>query len=421
MYRNPGGPSMTARSLRAHVGADICQPMGTWRRCGIIPWVVVMSTACTTEFPAYQGPSCVTDCDAGRSDASVQVGQATFTAWLNGLVPGPQGAGSVALTGTLRVRDGYAYFSALRAGTEVEASPEPTLVVAQASNRMRITPTRGLRARGIEALEVLWDADAEAGVVWCLPSSGASSAASVGTATLLQSSPSSDAGSGRLYGVRWPVEAQGPAEAFETSTLLFEPSAWRLTDRVAGPMAGASPGSGRAQILPDGATVLGAESGTPTSETWEGLLGGGSGVFVAQTRGPVLAGSVPGPSGWFAVRVADRPSAPEVEGAWRAAGFRVDASGRVVPSPVEWTIEAGAFQWRPLDGEGTRAGSLQSVDANAEGASGAGHRLVLGDIGELDVLNAVFSPNRRVAVVWRSVGGQPVDGAWLAVRAAPTN
>ena len=206
-----------------------------------------------------------------------------------------------------------------------------------------------------------------------------------------------------------------------TSTLLFEPSGWRLTDRVAGPMAGASPGSGRAQILPDGATVLGAESGTPTSETWEGLLGGGSGVFVAQTRGPVLAGSVPGPSGWFAVRVADRPSAPEVEGAWRAAGFRVGASGRVVPSPVEWAIEAGAFQWRPLDGEGTRVGSLQSVDANAEGASGAGHRLVLGDIGELDVLNAVFSPNRRVAVVWRSVGGQPVDGAWLAVRAAPTN
>jgi hypothetical protein len=186
-------------------------------------------------------------------------------------------------------------------------------------------------------------------------------------------------------------------------------------------MAGASPGAGRAQILPDGATVLGAESGTQTSETWEGLLGGGSGVFVAQTRGPVLMGSVPGPSGWFAVRVADRPSAQEVEGAWRTAGFRVGASGQVVPSSAVWTIEAGAFSWRPLDGEGARAGSLQSVDANAERAPGAGHRLVLGDIGESDVLNAVFSPNRRVAVVWRTIAGQPVDGAWLAVRAALAN
>jgi hypothetical protein len=395
--------------------------MGTWRRSEIIPWVVVTSTACTTEFPAYQEPNCAIGCDAGRSDASVQVGQTTFTAWINGLVPGPDGAASVALTGTLRVRDGYAYFSALRVGTEVEASPEPTLVVAQATDRLRITPTRALRARGIEELEVVWDADAEAGVVWCLPSSDASPAAPVGTATLVQASPSSDAGSGRLYGVRWPVEAQGPSEAFETSTLLFDPSGWRLTDRVAGPMAGASPGAGRAQILPDGATVLGAESGTQTSETWEGLLGGGSGVFVAQTRGPVLMGSVPGPSGWFAVRVADRPSAPEVEGAWRTAGFRVGASGRVVPSSAVWTIEAGAFSWRPFDGEGARAGSLQSVDANAERAPGAGHRLVLGDIGESDVLNAVFSPNRRVAVVWRTIAGQPVDGAWLAVRAALAN
>jgi len=374
---------------------------------------------CVGVFPAYAPADCDGGCETGTDAALVPNVDARFAADLRGLVRGD--GPTFGLRARLYVGDGRAVWSDVAWGGDAVGGLTQSLDLPVAESRdgiLRFRPPEALEALGIGSVLVDWRESAAAGLGRLLNDRGEL----IGVFTLVSAVASSELGGGRYVGVRWPMASSEGLGAFETGTLTFElprgtnEGGWRLSDRVAGAGAVRAPGEGRVRLDSDGAVIVGEDTSAADAPFWGGVVGARAGAMVAQLATPRGAhDEAPVVSAWFAIRAVERPKVDEVEGCWRGVGLRAGGSGGAEPASVELRLADRTFAWAPSTG-GAETGSLFVVQAGVGGVDAQNAGFSLGDPTRSSALSVLFTPNRDVAVLWRTVAQQPAEEMWFALR-----